>query len=116
MNSNIIDYKKRPRQKNKATLYSETQKTIRSLIITLTIMIAILGVVFLITSSQSSQKGYALKQEKLLNEHLRAENDSINSKINLSTSFTDLEESDKLKNMEEVKEKIYITDEDNKVQ
>jgi len=78
-------------------------------------MIVILLVAFLFLTSQSSQKGYALQQERLKNEYLKDINKNLTTKITESTAFTNLEETDKLDEMKELDEKTYITEEDNSI-
>ena len=108
--------KRTPRKiRNIQTLSTETEKTIRSLIITLTLMIIVLGVVFLATTNESAQRGYALEQEKLKNEHLRIENEILKTKITKETSFSSINNKDEIVNMEEIENKQYITNEDNMV-
>lgn len=113
---NVIDYKPRTKKmKAKTTLRVEVEKVIKSLIITLSIMIAALGIIFLITNSENAQKGYTLDQAKLENEELKKQNSSIISKINNFTSFSNLENNEKLKEMEPTENKNYVTPEDNEV-
>lgn len=111
----IIEYSSRPKIRSKITLFAETEKTIRSLIITLTSMIIVLLVVFLLLTSQSAQNGYALQQEKLKNEYLKSVSSTLTTKITQSTAFSALEEEEKVLKMEQLAEKTYVTKEDNKV-
>ncbi len=99
----------------KSTLYVETKKTIKALQITLAVMIAVLAAAFLFLTGENSQKGYALEQEKMKNEQLKSDNDSINAKINQETPASKLEENDLLSNMAPPEQKTFVTEEDNKV-
>ncbi len=112
----VIEYHPRPRQTRfKPTLRHETQKTVKWLIATLTIMILALGVAFFVFTNQSAQKGYTLEQEKLKNEDLKTINNQISAKITDSTTFNDIEDKGQIEKMEEVAEKQYVTEEDNRI-
>lgn len=111
----IIDYKTKPRLKRKTTLTCETEKTIRALIITLGMLIIVLITTFMITLSQTNQKGYTLEQEKNKNEKLKNENTDLSTKITEATTFHSLETSDKTKDMAEIEIKTFVTEEDNAV-
>ena len=110
-----IDYKTKPRIKRKQTLASETEKTIRALIITLGVLIIALGTTFMVTLSQTNQKGYTLTQEKNKNEKLKTENTDLATKITEATTFHSLETSDRTKEMAESEIKTFVTEEDNAV-
>lgn len=84
--------------------------------ITLSIMIVILGVTFLVVTNVSAQKGYALEQAKLENEHLKNINATLQTQVTNSTSFQNIEENQKIEDMQETEKKIYVTDEDNRVE
>lgn len=113
---NVIDYKPRQKAKRgKETLKTETQKAVKSLIITLSIMIVSLGVVFIATTNQTAQKGYALEQAKLKNEYLKTINNNLKTKITKSTAFNKIEDNEKIKEMEQNESKNYVSKEDNEV-
>jgi hypothetical protein len=78
-------------------------------------MIAVLGIAFLFTTSQSAQKGYVFQQEKLKNEYLKSQNTALNTKITQATAYGKIENSDKAEEMQEIQEKNYVTSEDNQV-
>ncbi len=112
----IVDYKPKVRRKrNKQTLVNETKKTIKSLLITLSLMIIVLTIAFLSVTNQIAQKGYSLQQAKLKNEDLKSFNENINIKITDTTSFNNINESHKIDIMEEPEEKKYVTEKDNLV-
>lgn len=111
----IIEYNVRPKSKPRMTLFAETEKTIRSLIVTLTSMIVVLLVAFLFLTSQSAQNGYTLQQEKLKNEYLKSVSSNLTTKITESTAFSSLEEENKILEMQALEEKTYVTKEDNEV-
>ena len=112
----IIEYNPRTRpKKRKVTLQNETHQAVRSLIITLTLMIIVLGVFFLGYTNEGSQKGYALEQAKLENKYLKEVNENLKTKITNSTAFTKLEEKDEIEQMQEAQAVNYVTEEDNKI-
>ncbi|MFH1533919.1 MAG: hypothetical protein ABID64_03230 [Nitrospirota bacterium] len=99
----------------KGALHAEAKKTVKALIVTLSLMIVALSIGFFITTNDSTQKGYTLQQQKLKNEHLKSENTSLITKITQATAFSKIESSDKVDEMEEETEKNYVTSEDNSV-
>lgn len=112
----VLEYHPRPRKTRfKETLRNETQKTLKWLIATLSVMIVVLGVAFFVFTNQNAQKGYALEQAKLKNEDLKTINNQISAKITDSTAFTEIEETEQINVMEEPVEKDYVTEEDNKI-
>lgn len=113
----VIEYNLKPHRKKrvKETLKNETQRAIKALITTLTLMIIVLISAFLILTNQSSQKGYTLEQVKLENESLKTINGNLKTKITDSTAFTKIEESGKINTMQEPETKEYVTEEDNRI-
>lgn len=111
----IIDYKIKPRTKKRITLAVETEKTIKALIITLTAMILVLGTTFIMTLSQTTQRGYALEQAKLKNEHLKDENTNLSTKITEATTYHSLENSPEISDMNKTENKTFVTEKDNEV-
>lgn len=65
----------------KNTLSQEVKKSIFMLIFTLLGLIVILSTVFLLNTSQFSQKGYVLNQEQQKKEQLTVENHTLVNKI-----------------------------------
>ena len=113
----IIDYRPKARLKRvKKTLRTETKYVVKALMITLSIMIVILGITFLVITNVSAQKGYALEQAKLENKHLKNINTTLQTQVTNSTSFQNIEENQKIEDMQETEKKIYVTDEDNRVE
>lgn len=110
--NNKIAFKRREPLRSRETLHTEAKRTIKSLIITLSLMIAALGTIFLFTTNEGAQKGYVLQQEKLKNEHLKSENTSLKTKITKATAFSKIENSEKVSKMKEKEEKNYVTKED----
>jgi len=99
--------------KTKETLRTSERKTVISLLITLSLMILALLVGSLFFSSQNAQKGYTFEQEKLKNEILKKENLSLKTKITDSVSIKNLENQEKIKFMDFVREKIFVMPQDN---
>jgi hypothetical protein len=112
----LVEYSPKAKRKfkSKNTLANETRKTIKSLIVTLAIMIVVLSGFFLGITSRTAQKGYTLQQAKLENEELKDQSESINAKILNSTAVSKIDE-EEIDHMEEVTIKDYLTKEDNLV-
>lgn len=113
---NVIDYQlRRGHIRNKETLKTEAGRTIRMLIITLGIMIAVLSVTSLFGTGQSAQKGYTLEQLKRKNQELKNDQSELGAKINNSTSFNKLSDNEKIAEMQKSEIKNFVTEEDNRV-
>ena len=97
------------------TLNTETQKTIQLLITTLSIMIATLTIVSLVTTNKTAEKGYSLEQNKLKNEELRSDNLNLTTKLTQATSFTKLRQNNEIEKMQAIEDKNYVTNKDNSV-
>jgi len=112
----IIAYPKRgPKIKAKISLRQETRSTIKMLIITLTVMILTLGTVFLSMTSKGAEQGYTLEQQKLKNEQLKNENESLEAKINQETALIDLKSNKQINVMAPIEQKIFVDKKDNSV-
>lgn len=103
------------RRRAKTSLSTEINKTIKSLIITLSTMIAVLLIVFLAVTNSNAEKGYTLEQQKLKNQHLKSENSKITRKVSNSGAYSNIEENPKVEQMEVKEEKAYVTEEDNRI-
>ncbi len=116
--TSIDHIKKGVKITKKTTLRTEERQTVKSLLITLALMIITLAGAFLGLTSQNAQKGYALQQEKLKNEYLENMNSSITIKINESKSFTEINSKFDTTRMEELDSelKTYVTNEDNSLE
>jgi len=101
--------------KNKESLQTETHKTVKALVITLSLMILGLGVLFIAATNESSQKGYVLQQQKLKNEFLKSKNSNLTTKITQAQAFSEIEDNGSVNTMEEMEVKDYVTIEDNRV-
>lgn len=102
-------------KKYKTRLSAETNKTIKSLMITLAAMIVVLMIAFMGTLSENAEKGYTLEQQKLKNDYLKSENAAMTRRVGTSASFSGIQENSKIDDMEDLEAKTYITREDNKV-
>lgn len=103
------------RKRKKRSLKEETDKTIKSLMLTLASMIIVLFVVFLVTINEKAEKGYTLEQQRLKNSQLKSENAAITRMVGTSAAFSGIKESTIVNFMEEQEIKTYVTREDNKV-
>lgn len=113
---NVVDYKKRQKKfKYKESFHNETQKTIKHLIITLSIMIVALLITYIAMTNETGQKGYTLEQEKLKNETLKGTNKILETKITNSKISEQIKETSKLQEMIPTEIKQYVTKEDNSV-
>ncbi len=109
---NNIEAKKHKKIRKKETLRTLEAKTIKTLIITLSLMIVFLTSSFLAITSQSAQNGYALEQEKERYELLLIDKEKLQTKITSSTAYGSIEDSQKVNSMQEEKDKTFITAED----
>lgn len=84
----------------KNTLSQDVKKSIFMLIFTLLGLIVILSIVFLLNTSQSSQKGYILNQEQLKKEQLTLQNHELVNKIIQAMTYNRIDSSPILKSMQ----------------
>lgn len=88
----IIDYHfKKPKSRNRETLKVQTEKTIRSLVITLGVMIVFLSVSLFWVNTESASNGSALKQMQNEQELLKEENEKLNTQITNATSLDNIQ-------------------------
>ncbi len=83
-------------------------RTIKALIVTLSIMIVVLATFFLAMISSSGQRGYELKQLQIENRELESEMERLKRMVTETLSFQKVEESTKIKEMQKPEQKIYI--------
>jgi len=95
----------------KNTLSQEVKKSIFMLIFTLLGLIVILSIVFLLNTSQSSQKGYILNQEQLKKEQLTVESHELVNEIIDAMKYNRIETSPVRQSMQ-VPETIQYVDKD----
>lgn len=103
------------KKRKKRSLKEETERTVKSLMLTLASMIAVLLIVFLITINENAEKGYTLEQQRLKNDYLRSENAAITRMVGTSAAFSEIKESPIVNFMERQEVKTYVTREDNKI-
>lgn len=97
----------------KKTLSQEIRKSIFMLVFTLLGLIVILSIVFLLNTSQSSQKGYVLNQEQLKKEQLTLQNHELVNKIIQAMTYTRIETSPVRKTMQPPETIQYMEKEKN---
>ncbi len=91
-------------------LSKEIKKSITWLLFTLVFLTVILSIVYLLNTTQSSQKGYQLKQEQIQKEQLELQKRDLVNKIIESMSFHKIEQSEIVGTMQKVENPIYIGD------
>jgi len=94
-------------------LSKEVKKSITWLFFTLIFLTVILSIVYLLNTTQSSQKGYALKQEQIKKDQLELEKRDLVNKIIEAMSFKKIEESAAVQLMQKPENPIFIKEEDN---
>ncbi len=105
-----------PTIKRKTTLNAQIEKTTKTLLITLSLMIFVLGIAFFKVTGDNAQKGYKLIQEQLKNEDLRSKNENLKAKLTQATAFSKIETDSQLQHMSALDEqdsRTYLTQEDN---
>lgn len=86
----------------------EVKKSIYLLIFTLLTIIVILSIVFLLNTSQSSQKGYVLQQEQLKKEDLVLKNHELINKIIEAMAYKRIDDNPLVKAMQKPDTLNYI--------
>lgn len=84
---------------NRTTLSVEIKKSIYMLIFTLLAIIVLVSIVYLLNSSQSTQKGYSIKAEQLQQDTLTEQGRELVSKIIQAQAYANIENSDWVKKM-----------------
>ncbi|PKL37101.1 hypothetical protein CVV38_04425 [Candidatus Peregrinibacteria bacterium HGW-Peregrinibacteria-1] len=115
MSKNIELTRRTYKTRKKTSLNIQTQKTIKSLIVTLTSIIIILSGVFLFTTGEIGLKGNQLTQQKLRNQELKTESKELTQKITISASIKHQQEQQNVQKMATTNELTYITPEDNSI-
>jgi hypothetical protein len=93
----------------KTPLSQEVRRSILMLAFALTSIIVILSIVFLLNTSQSSQKGYILKQEQLKKEQLTLQNHDLVNKIIDAMAYSRIENSPFIKEMQKPETVQYLS-------
>jgi|WetSurMetagenome_2_1015567.scaffolds.fasta_scaffold195754_2 hypothetical protein len=97
----------------KNTLSQEVKKSIFMLVFTLLGLIVILSIVFLLNTSQSSQKGYILNQEQLKKEQLNLQNRDLVNKIIQAMTYNRIDASPIRQSMQQPETIQYVDKEKN---
>jgi predicted Holliday junction resolvase-like endonuclease len=98
----------------KTPLSIEVKKSIYMLIFALLSIIIMVSIVYLMNSSQATQKGYSIKQEDLEKTLLNEEKQELIRKIIEAQSFQEIENSELVKKMVKPTDTIYIDTEKEK--
>lgn len=104
-------YQKRPFGKiitRKKPLSTEIRKSILHLMITLIFMIVVLGTIYMLNTTQSSQKGYILQNQRLEKETLETEQRALIQEIINAKSIRNIEENPIVKGMQKPENPKYI--------
>lgn len=96
----------------RSTLSQDVKKSIYMLVFTLLGLIVILSMVFLLNTSQSSQKGYVLQQQQSKKEQLTVQNHDLVNKIIEAMTFQRIQDSPIIKGMIKPENPTYIKEEE----
>jgi hypothetical protein len=94
---------------SRETFSRQANKIITNLILILGGMIIVLSAVFISMSSATSQKGYELKLLQNQNEDLRVASEKLQTQLNESQSFDQIQNTKKLKEMASPDTRQYVT-------
>lgn len=86
----------------------EVKRSIYLLVFTLLGLIVLLSIVFLLNSSQFTQKGYIFKEEQALKEQFLLKNRELINKIIEAQSSKTIESSQTIKGMHKPENPIYV--------
>lgn len=92
----------------KTPLSLEIKKSIYMLGFTLLCIIILVSIVYLLNSSQSTQKGYSLKQDQLQKDALVEQSNDLVRKIIDAQSYTTIEKSNLVKSMVKPEKPVYV--------
>lgn len=92
-------------------LSMEIKKSIYMLIFTLLAIIVLVSIVYLLNSSQTTQKGYTLKQQQLEKDLLNEEKNQWVSKIIQAQSFQNMKDSELVQKMITSEDPVYLLEE-----
>ncbi len=94
----------------KATLSQEIKKSIYLLMFTLLGIIILLSIVFLLNTSQSTEKGYVLQQEQVDKENFLSQSRDLLEKIIQAQAYKTIEAKIAGKNMQTPQSLTYVQD------
>jgi hypothetical protein len=89
----------------------EIKRSIYMLIFTLLAIIVLVSIVYLLNSSQSTQKGYSLKQQQLEKDTLVEQSHDLVRKIIQAQSFSNIENNALVKAMIKPETPVYLLEE-----
>lgn len=92
----------------KKTLSLQVKRSISLLIGALVFLTVLISIVYLLNTTQSSQKGYVLQQEQLRKDNLLLQDRNLVNEIIDSQSYNKIEKSDIVKDMQKPTSPIYI--------
>lgn len=92
----------------KMPLSQEIKRSIYWLIFTLLTLIVLLAIVFLLNTTQSSQKGYVIRKQQLDKEEFLLKSRELIDKIIEAQSYKTLENSGIIKEMQKPEDPVYI--------
>lgn len=92
----------------KKTLSLQVKRSISLLIGTLIFLVVLISIVYLLNTTQSSQKGYVLQQEQLRKDDLLLQDRNLINKIIDAQSYNKIEESDLVQDMVKPENPLYI--------
>lgn len=78
------------------------------LIFTLLAIIVLVGIVYMLNSSQTTQKGYSLRQQQLEKDLLIEESNQWIHKIIQAQSFQGISDNEMVKKMVQIEQPIYL--------
>lgn len=89
-------------------LSQEVKKSIFMLIFTLLAIIVLVGIVYMLNSSQTTQKGYSLRQQQLEKDLLIEESNQWIHKIIQAQSFQGISDNEMVKKMVQIEQPMYL--------
>jgi len=89
-------------------LSAEIKKSIYMLMFTLLAIIVMVSIVYLLNSSQSTQKGYSLKQQQLEKDTLIEKSNLLIRQLIQAQSFTSIENNTAVKTMIKPEKPVYL--------
>lgn len=98
---------------NKNPLSVEIRKSIFMLVFALLAIIVMVSIVYLLNSTQTTSKGYSLKEQQLKEDLLTEESRDLINKIIQAQSFQNIKNNDIVKQMVKPETPVYIGDDPN---
>ncbi len=92
----------------KTPLSQEIKKSIYMLIFTLLAIMVLVSMAYLLNSSQTTQKGYSLKQQQLEKDQLTQQTHDLVGKIIQAQSFSSIQNNELVKKMTKPEKPVYL--------